>query len=139
MTEGGRDPKDKNISKEGVHQAEILTAEESEDEPITDVSWIPVAGDLDLVQAQLLKDGLEAAGIPVVVTGSSVDSFNLYPSVENAVLVPRRWSKEAEVITKDFLDRINAEPPPFACSNCGTRVPENASVCPECGEPFDGS
>ena len=139
MTEGGSDPKDLDKSKEGVQKAEILSAEESEDEPITDVSWVPVANDLEPVQAQLLKNELAAAGIPVVVTGSSVDSFNLYPNVENAVLVPRRWSKEGEAVAKDFLDRINAALPPYACSNCGARIPEDASVCPECGEPFDGS
>ncbi len=109
----------------------------TDDELMTDVEWVPVAGDINPVRARMLKNDLESAGIPVVITGASMESFHVYPSTENSVLVPRRWSDEAKQIVEDFMASDAGAVDETVCSNCGATVDENVDKCPECGEVFD--
>ncbi|MBZ0271122.1 DUF2007 domain-containing protein [bacterium] len=130
------DPKERRGIKRA--EGELLGSTEPEGELVRDVTWEPVARDLDPIQAQLLRDDLEDAGIPVVITGQSLESFNIYPNVENAILVPRRWLPEARIIADDFLARIEGGAGDVnICSACGAEVPEDASRCPSCGEAFE--
>jgi len=126
--------------RSGIHQAEgtILGSEETEDEPLTETEWVTVARDLDPVQAEILKGDLGTAGIPVVITGSQIDSFTIYPSVDNAIQVPRKWLEDAQAIVADFKARLEEEGDIDVCSSCGAEVPPDAAVCPSCGEPFTG-
>ena len=118
---------------------ELMDEVPTDDELITDVEWVPIAQDINPVRARMLKDDLESAGIPVVITGTSMVSFHVYPSTENAILVPRRWADEAKQIFEDFMASDDGAVDQTICSNCGAVVDEGADKCPECGEVFDES
>lgn len=111
---------------------ELMPEVPTDENLMTDVEWVPVARNLEPIQAMLLKDELEGSGIPVVISGASVGTFHLYPNMENAVLVPRRWSDEAQGIVDVFLDADGEKK--FLCSACGIAVPREAVQCPACGE-----
>ncbi len=116
---------------------ELLDEVPTDDELMTDVEWVSIVRDLDPVRARMLKGDLESAGIPVVITGASMESFHVYPSTANSVLVPRRWADEAEQIRDDFLASNENATTETICSNCGATVDDGESKCPECGEVFD--
>lgn len=117
---------------------ELKAEAPNEDELITDVVWVPVARDMEPVRAHLLKDLLEDAGIPTVITGESLSSFHIYPNADNAVMVPRRWSEQAMDIVRDFQQDGEAEET-IVCSQCGAEVSADAIACPSCGESFEPS
>ncbi|MCC6156410.1 MAG: DUF2007 domain-containing protein [Deltaproteobacteria bacterium] len=114
---------------------ELLAALPSDEELLTDVEWVPVARDMEPLRAQLLKDLLEQSGIPVVITGERLESFHIYPNLENAVMVPRRWSAEAIAIVASF--DADDDDDRIVCSSCGEEVSAEAEACPHCGELFE--
>lgn len=112
---------------------ELLDEVPTDEDLLTDVEWVTVAKRTGHVMGRLIKQRLESADIPVILTGAGFDTVKLYEGYDGNISVPRRFFEEAQALVEDMLK--GAEDGLF-CDNCNTQVTEEDLACPNCGEPF---
>jgi len=99
------------------------------------------------IQTRLLKAALEQDGIPTILVGDTLDTFQIYPSYESRILVPRRLLERAQTIMDVVMspasdaelgeEAIEDGMAKTYCESCGEEVPADAKECPSCGARFD--
>ena len=96
------------------------------------------------INTRLLKAALDDIGMPTVLAGDALDTVHIYPARDSKILVPRRRYLEAKRImdivlspSEDAEVERQALAAETRCEACGALVPDNATKCPDCGEPFE--
>ncbi|MDP8225868.1 MAG: zinc ribbon domain-containing protein [Candidatus Lernaella stagnicola] len=95
------------------------------------------------IATRVLKAALDDAQIPAVLAGDALDVVHIYPAHDSRILVPRIRYAEANRIMEVVLSPPDEEElareamVETRCESCGAPVPEDATVCPECGEKFE--
>jgi RNA polymerase subunit RPABC4/transcription elongation factor Spt4 len=115
----------------------IESIEEDDSDLIKDATWVTVAESTGQIIGQFIKSELEAAKIPVSVTGASFDSVKMYASFDGKIRVPKRYSEKARQIVDDILSSTEVIEELY-CDSCGARVSPDFKFCPHCGQPFMG-
>lgn len=99
---------------------------------------VPVAIVGDLLSAQVLRSVLEDCGIPAAVVGERAMAIAPFAGPVTPVTLMVRRGDHARAV-ETVTEYTRASPwRPDACSMCGydlRGLPDDAEVCPECGEP----
>lgn len=109
------------------------SSESESDELVTDVKWVTVAERTGHVVGHLIRSRLEAEDIPVIITGATFDSVQVYAGYDTKLRVPKRFFDEAKQIVDDMLNSVNEG---VQCDQCGHDVSEEDLVCPNCNQVF---
>lgn len=109
------------------------SGEEQQEELVTDVEWVTVAKRTGHVLGHLIRTRLEAEDIPVIITGATFDSVQVYAGYDTTIQVPKRFFDEAKLIADDMLNSVNDG---LQCDQCGENVSEEDIECPKCGQKF---
>lgn len=145
-------PKCKDEYREGIEfcaecgekLVETLPKDDSKHPSIEFVLLAEAQGE---IQTRLLKAALEQDGIPTILVGDNLDTFQIYPSYESRILVPRRLLERAQTVMEVVLspasdveldeEAMEEGVQKIYCESCGEEVPSDAKECPHCGARFD--
>jgi hypothetical protein len=120
------------------------TANEGNEDNHPSIQFVMLCESMGEIATRLIKAALDDAGIPTVLTGDALDTVHIYPAHDSRILVPATRLENAQRIldvvtapTDDAELARQSDESEYRCDACGAVVPEDAAVCPECGESFE--